>query len=783
MLATQFYVEHNRPLRLAIDVSIWLFHIQAGQGGSNPALRTFYYRLLRLISLNIHPLFVFDGPNKPLFKRNKKVGGPGVRVATVPEFLAKQLLKQFGMPMHVAPGEAEAECAHLQQLGVVDAVLSDDVDTMMFGCSFTLRNWSTEGSSKSPSHVNVYKSQDILASSGIDRDGMILVALMSGGDYLPAGIPGCGPKISVDAAKAGFAKELCSLCTTDGFGYSQWRDRLQEELSTNASKFFSRRNTTLQLPSDFPNKEVLGYYTSPCVSSMERVNQLRQSMAWTDRCDFQALREFAAEAFDWRNLGGAKKFIRNLAPAVLVRELRLSLDRTSNQNVHEVARGGLICAVHGQRQHFSVDNQVEMRVSYTPAYLVPIDLSAEPDDDLVDNEAPISSQQMTLDDFALEQECLGVSDDDDVPATPSRRKRKVRPFDPSEPAKIWLLRDWIQLSHPAMLEDYEAERRQAHLRIEQQQLRRLAKDAGTKRVTKKSRPQGQSQFDRMGVSANALIRHVVTTKPGLDRDLETSIEDQIRGKDSDVTSIPTTNNRSDFVLSSTQVSEGLAALQQNKTATAPRKASVVPQTPRRKKQVAVVSLDTPSPRAGIAHYFTPSKPREQTSQQPGVVDLTTSSPVQKPSKDCSVQVDGVFNPDTFEVIAQEHPNQRARRNLQTSSSIPPIVSEQMITTSTPPPTSSVDLYGSKIMPIEVSPALSSRHETVQDSLLHAVGQATVAKDRLLTGIHTVPNHNYGHTLAKPQDSDVLSAGRQSQRRVRSKIFGHRVSQVDFLDLT
>jgi len=101
-------------------------------------LRTFYYRLLRLISLAIHPVFVFDGPNKPPFKRNKRTGP---NVASIPEFLAKQLLKQFGYPIHLAPGEAEAECALLQREGIVDAVLSEDVDTLMFGSGITIRNW------------------------------------------------------------------------------------------------------------------------------------------------------------------------------------------------------------------------------------------------------------------------------------------------------------------------------------------------------------------------------------------------------------------------------------------------------------------------------------------------------------------------------------------------------------------------------------------------------------------------------------------------------------------
>ena len=133
-------------------------------GGTNPALRTFYYRLLRLISLAIHPVFVFDGPNKPPFKRNKRTGP---NVASIPEFLAKQLLKQFGFPIHLAPGEAEAECALLQREGIVDAVLSEDVDTLMFGCTMHLRNWSSEGArgNKAPTHVDVYHAEKIKTHS------------------------------------------------------------------------------------------------------------------------------------------------------------------------------------------------------------------------------------------------------------------------------------------------------------------------------------------------------------------------------------------------------------------------------------------------------------------------------------------------------------------------------------------------------------------------------------------------------------------------------------------
>jgi len=40
--------------------------------------------------------------------------------------------------------------------------------------------------------------EDVGRRVGLDRDGMVLIAMMSGGDYLPAGVPGCGPKIAAE---------------------------------------------------------------------------------------------------------------------------------------------------------------------------------------------------------------------------------------------------------------------------------------------------------------------------------------------------------------------------------------------------------------------------------------------------------------------------------------------------------------------------------------------------------------------------------------------------------
>jgi Holliday junction resolvase YEN1 len=240
-LAIEKFEETGRPLRIAIDVSIWQFQTQAGQGGSNPAIRTFYYRLQRLISTSIQAVFIFDGPHKPPFKRNKRTGQNG---AVVPNLLTKQLLKLFGFPFYMAPGEAEAECALLQREGIVDAVLSEDVDTLMFGCGRTLRNWSSEGSrgNKSPTHVSVYDAKATKEGrSGLDREGMVLIALMSGGDYITEGIPGCGIKVACEAARAGYGKSLCQILRSDTAGMEAWRQNIAHEIRTSTSESSTRR--------------------------------------------------------------------------------------------------------------------------------------------------------------------------------------------------------------------------------------------------------------------------------------------------------------------------------------------------------------------------------------------------------------------------------------------------------------------------------------------------------------------------------------------------------------
>ncbi len=497
-LAVEKLEKTGRPFRVAIDVSIWQFQTMAGQGGSNPAIRTFYYRLLRLMSITVQPIFIFDGPHKPPFKRNKKSGHNG---ASVPNMLTKQMLKLFGYPFYQAPGEAEAECALLQREGIVDAVLSEDVDTLMFGCGMTLRNWSSEGArgSKSPTHVNVYEAKATKeGSSGLDREGMVLVALMSGGDYITEGIPGCGIKLACQAARAGYGHSLCKIPRNDAAAMSAWRDDLEREIKTNKSKFFRTKHNALNIPDTFPNTEVLGYYTHPVVSSASKIQNIRDETVWDGTVDIPGLRLFVSEAFEWTNRGGAIKFIRGLAPVLLVYKLRVRGDRRDSgygdivlTTMNEME---LVRAIAGQRNHFTTDAMRELRLVYSPIDIVGLNLEEECDDSEDygrDGLAPVNG----------DDEIEGYVSDTLVDPVGSPSKRGPSQYDPEKLDKVWVPATIARIGIPLKVEDYE------------ESLKEPRKGCKTKTAVKIAT--GKTTMKNGGMTKGALDRFVKVSKAGM----------------------------------------------------------------------------------------------------------------------------------------------------------------------------------------------------------------------------------------------------------------------------
>ena len=98
----------------------------------------------------------------------------------------QELLTLFGIPYLIAPQEAEAQCAWMNEHGLVDAVVTDDCDAFLFGARRVYRNVF-----ESKKYVEAYHSDRIEAELGLDRGRMAELALLLGSDYTE-GIAGVG---------------------------------------------------------------------------------------------------------------------------------------------------------------------------------------------------------------------------------------------------------------------------------------------------------------------------------------------------------------------------------------------------------------------------------------------------------------------------------------------------------------------------------------------------------------------------------------------------------------
>lgn len=471
--------------------------MQAGRGGRNPEIRTLFYRLLKFLALPVHPLFVYDGKNKPPFKRGKAVGQRNAPIIQ----LSKNLIDLFKFPRHEAPGEAEAECANLQRAGIVDAVMSNDADAMMFGSTMTVMNFSKESGSGtgSASHVTCYRmgGKADPSKAGIDRAGMVLFAMLSGGDYLPSGVPKCGSKVAAEIAKAGFGSDLLEAIGSKGTErmqqLSEWRERLQYELEENESGYFQTKHKAVRIPQNFPDQTILEYYASPVESNAEELRYLRHRLAnaWDQDIDPSQIRDFAARFFDWNYRSGARKVIRLLAEPLVTYRLRLQKQPSvfplngpslSNSEVPMLQK------VYKTRASYSTDGLPELQLDFIPIDIVGLDLFAE------EPNPPLPSQE-TAGSGEEEEEDLDIPAD---PAPPSPVKKRVtKRYDPYAPEKIWIFESLARIGIPAVVEKWEKERAE--------------KAAPKKSSTRKTGPRKKGPIDP-GMKRGSILKYGTVTK-------------------------------------------------------------------------------------------------------------------------------------------------------------------------------------------------------------------------------------------------------------------------------
>lgn len=314
--ATDHFNRHGRPLRVAVDEPGWRFNnltpqqvefIRSKEPAANPIEKNIMWRILHLMKYNIQLIWVFDGPRRP-WKRNKRGGGGRPQDERERTQLLCQLLDHLKVPHCHAPAEAEAECARMRQLGIVDAVWSDDGDTLMFGAT-SMISAHKEGKTWSTDVIRVVQAEKVLADHDMDRESLVLFAMLAGGDYNTDGLPNCGPQIARVLARKqdGLAHALCQTSKQD---LPVWRLRLEGALHQAGKR--------LPIPSTFPDWKALGHYRDPIVSSEHELRNLNcLKNGWDTKIEQAKLRILLRRRFNiW-----TKGYMKHIAPIFMIRQL------------------------------------------------------------------------------------------------------------------------------------------------------------------------------------------------------------------------------------------------------------------------------------------------------------------------------------------------------------------------------------------------------------------------------------------------------------------------------
>ncbi|XP_033750071.1 flap endonuclease GEN homolog 1-like [Pecten maximus] len=193
--------------RVAVDLSSWIMEFQGVKvkGASVPSnlyIRSLYYRTVELLGYGVKLIFVADGTAPRMkvatMQRRQKAqhgGAAGTSEDTSRQRLrmmsekCRELLTYLGLPFLYSDGEGEALCASLNAQGLVDGVMTSDVDAFLYGATTVYRNYCSQSGV-----VDVYTMEKIQEKLGLDRRAMVMIALLVGCDFCEEGLEGVGIK-------------------------------------------------------------------------------------------------------------------------------------------------------------------------------------------------------------------------------------------------------------------------------------------------------------------------------------------------------------------------------------------------------------------------------------------------------------------------------------------------------------------------------------------------------------------------------------------------------------
>lgn len=215
---------------------------------------------------------------REMFRRDRQ--GTVVNDQMVAE--CQDLLRLFGVPFVVAPAEAEAQCAKLEELGLTDGTITDDSDIFLFGGRTVLRHFFVQ-----EKKVEEFRMEQIEKDLGLKRESLIALAMMTGCDY-STGVTGVGPVLAMEI--------LAEFENEDKFEslkkLKDWWATKREKGDLKGENRIRRQLFRLELEDSFPSRFVYDAFLSP------QVDESKEAFSWlTPQLD--QLRRLAIQRFNW----------------------------------------------------------------------------------------------------------------------------------------------------------------------------------------------------------------------------------------------------------------------------------------------------------------------------------------------------------------------------------------------------------------------------------------------------------------------------------------------------
>jgi flap endonuclease-1 len=225
---------HGRKIAVDASMAIYQFLIAVRSGGPNQQaqmltnadgettshIQGMFNRTIRFMTEGIKPAFVFDGkaPNMKsgeLEKRRekrrkaeeelKKAEDDGnveeidkhskrlARAGKKENDDCKKLLQLMGVPVIIAPMEAEAECSALCKAGLVWATGTEDMDALTFQTPILIRKLTFANQSAKGANIQQIDYKKAIEGLNLTYDQFVDLCIMLGCDYCDS-IKGIGPK-------------------------------------------------------------------------------------------------------------------------------------------------------------------------------------------------------------------------------------------------------------------------------------------------------------------------------------------------------------------------------------------------------------------------------------------------------------------------------------------------------------------------------------------------------------------------------------------------------------